>query len=151
MAASFFRFFGGYCIGLFAAGFFEARYPDNIDQFAYMNSVIFIGGGLPASIIGGLISDKLESRIPSIKGLIAGVGAYVAVPFILITFAAQLGFWESILSYYVAFFVAEMWYGPSHAQINNLFPSEYQGFAVALFNACGAVAGCIAATLLGAL
>ena len=51
----------------------------------------------------------------------------------------------------MAYFTAEMWYGPSHAQINNMFPSEYQGFAVAVFNFMGAVAGTIATLLLGAL
>ena len=44
-----------------------------------------------------------------------------------------------------------MWYGPSHAQINNMFPSEYQGFAVAVFNFMGAIAGTIATLILGAL
>ena len=44
-----------------------------------------------------------------------------------------------------------MWYGPSHAQINNMFPSEYQGFAVAVFNLGGAIAGTIATLSLGAL
>jgi hypothetical protein len=42
-----------------------------------------------------------------------------------------------------------MWYGPAHAQINNMFPSEYQGFAVAVFNFSGAVAGFIALNILG--
>ena len=55
------------------------------------------------------------------------------------------------MSYYVAYFTAEMWYGPSHAQINNMFPSEYQGFAIAVFNLAGAIAGTIATLLLGAL
>ena len=44
-----------------------------------------------------------------------------------------------------------MWYGPAHAQINNMFPSEYQGFAVAFFNLMGAIAGTIATLSLGAL
>jgi len=44
-----------------------------------------------------------------------------------------------------------MWYGPSHAQINNMFPSEFQGFAVAVFNFVGCVAGSIATLTLGAI
>lgn len=44
-----------------------------------------------------------------------------------------------------------MWYGPAHAQINNMFPSEYQGFAVAVFNLTGAIAGTVATLSLGAL
>jgi hypothetical protein len=74
-----------------------------------------------------------------------------ATPFILISYGWQPSFWGSILSYYVAYFLAEMWYGPAHAQINNMFPSEYQGFAVAVFNLTGAIAGTIATLSLGAL
>jgi len=42
-----------------------------------------------------------------------------------------------------------MWYGPSHAQINNMFPSEFQGFAIAVFNFVGAIAGTIATLSIG--
>ena len=55
------------------------------------------------------------------------------------------------MSYFVAYFLAEMWYGPSHAQINNMFPSEFQGFAVAVFNLAGSLAGSIATLLLSYL
>ena len=41
-----------------------------------------------------------------------------------------------------------MWYGPSHAQINNMFPSEFQGFAVAVFNLFGSTAGALATLIL---
>lgn len=113
--ASFFRFFGGYSLGFLSATFFDHRYPENTTQFAYMNTVIIVGGGLPSSFLGGYLSDKLENRIPNIKGLIAGLGALVAVPFITITFIVQPGFWTAIVSYYFGYFFAEMWYGPAHA------------------------------------
>jgi len=51
-----------------------------------MNAVIVIGGGLPASLIGGWMSDRLEPRFGSIKGLISGVGALAAIPFIMISY-----------------------------------------------------------------
>ena len=151
LAAGFCRFFGGYSLGFLSGPFFEKRFPDYKDQFAYMNTFVVIGGGLPASMLGGWMSDRFENKFGSIKGLIAGVGALVSAPFIFISYTIQPGFWGSIFSYYVAYFTAEMWYGPSHAQINNMFPSEYQGFAVAVFNLTGAIAGTVATLLLGAL
>ena len=87
MLAGFFRFFGGYSLGFLTAEFFEHRFPEYTNQFAVMNSVIVIGGGLPASMLGGYLSDRLESRYGSIKGLIAGLGALTAVPFIIISYA----------------------------------------------------------------
>jgi len=145
------RFFGGYSLGFLSGKFFEDRFPDYTTEFSIMNAVIVIGGGLPASMIGGILSDRLEHRYGNIKGLIAGVGALFAIPFIIISYGWQPSFWGSIISYYVAYFSAEMWYGPSHAQINNMFPSEYQGFAVAAFNLGGAIAGTIATLTLGAI
>ena len=150
IAAGALRFFGGYSLGFISGSFFEDRYPDKTSQFAIMNAVVVIGGGLPASMLGGWISDRYEAKYGSVKGLIAGCGALAAVPFIIVTYAVQPGFWPAILSYYVAYFVAEMWYGPAHAQINNMFPSEYQGFAVAVFNLTGAIAGTVATLSLGA-
>ena len=129
VAAGAMRFLGGYSLGFLSGGFFEDRYPEHTSQFSYMNAVIVIGGGLPASFLGGYLSDAWEEKYPTIKGLIAGVGALVSAPFIVIAYGLQPGFWGSIAAYYVAYFTAEMWYGPSHAQINNMFPSEYQGFA----------------------
>ena len=145
------RFFGGYSLGFLSGGFFEDRYPDYTTEFSIMNAVIVIGGGLPASMLGGYLSDSLEGKIGCVKGLISGVGALVSAPFIAISYGWQPSFWGSIISYYVAYFTAEMWYGPSHAQINNMFPSEFQGFAIAAFNLAGALAGTIATLTLGAI
>lgn len=44
-----------------------------------------------------------------------------------------------------------MWYGPAHAQINNLFPSQFQGFACAVFNLSGTIAGTIATAVVSKL
>ena len=150
--AVFFRGFSGACIGFLSGQFFEQRYPDNLTQFSYMNTVVVIGGGLPAVVIGGWISDRFESKIGSIKGIIAGIGALISTPFIIGAFVVQPdNFWVAITLYYFAFFTAEAWYGPAHAQINNMFPSEFQGFAVAVFNFISACGGSVATLTLGAL
>ena len=80
------RFFGGYSLGFLSGGFFEDRYPDYTKEFSVMNAVIVIGGGLPASMLGGWMSDAWEERYPNIKGLISGVGALVSAPFIAIAY-----------------------------------------------------------------
>ena len=148
-AAGAFRFMGGYTLGFLSATFFENRYPDYVNQYAFMGAFVVIGGGLPASIIGGWLGDKYEAKIGGIKSFISGIGALCALPFILVTYLIQPPFWIAIFSYYIAYFIGEMWYGPAHAQINNMFPSEYQGFSVAVFNFSGAIAGTIATTVIG--
>jgi membrane protein YqaA with SNARE-associated domain len=44
-----------------------------------------------------------------------------------------------------------MWYGPAHAAVNRIFPSEYQGIAIAIFTLLGSFAGAAATYLLGLL
>ena len=146
--AGFFRFWAGYSLGFLTASFFEHRWPEHSTQYSFAGAFIIVGGGLPASVLGGFLSDKLESKVPSMKGLIAGVGALAATPFIFVAYIIQPSFWGSICSYYMAYFIGEMWYGPSHAQINNMFPSEYQGFAVAVFNMFGSTAGALGTLIL---
>ena len=146
--AGFFRFWAGYSLGFLTASFFEHRWPDHSTQYSFAGAFIIVGGGLPASVLGGFLSDTLEKKVPSMKGLIAGVGALSAIPFMFVAYIIQPSFWGSICSYYIAYFIGEMWYGPSHAQINNMFPSEYQGFAVAVFNMFGSTAGALGTLIL---
>jgi len=85
-AASFFRFFGGYSLGFLSPTFFEKMYPDNNSDYAYMNTIIVTGGGLPACLIGGWLSDNMEEKYPTIKAMISGYGALIAIPFIAFTY-----------------------------------------------------------------
>ena len=86
LAGGFFRFFGGYSLGFLSGPFFLDRFKDYENQFSVMNAVVVVGGGLPASMLGGWMSDKLESKVGSMKGLISGVGALVSAPFIFISY-----------------------------------------------------------------
>lgn len=51
-----------------------------------MASVTTVGAGISASMIGGYLGDSLEVKIPMIKGIIAGGGALLALPFMMFTF-----------------------------------------------------------------
>jgi len=54
-------------------------------------------------------------------------------------------------SLFFAYLTAEMWYGPAHAAVNNIFPSEFQGIAIAIFTLLGSFAGAAATYFLGFL
>lgn len=51
-----------------------------------MGAFVVIGGGLPASMVGGYLGDRFEYKIGGIKSYISGVGALIALPFILVTY-----------------------------------------------------------------
>lgn len=146
-----FRFMGGYSIGFWGETFFDKVYHDHQKTYAYMNVVVEVLGGLPGSYMGGYLGDILEESYPRIKGQIAGYGALGAIPFIWMCYLGQWNFWVSIITLYISFWLAEAWYGPSHAVINVIFPIQYQGVAVAIYNLVGAFTGGLATFLLGYL
>lgn len=86
LAAGAMRFFGGYSLGFLSGNFFEKRYPGYDTQFAVANAFVVIGGGLPASMLGGWLSDRYEERYPAVKGWISGGGALLSAPFILLSY-----------------------------------------------------------------
>ena len=116
-----------------------------------MNAVVVVVGGLTSSYMGGWITDKYESKYPRIKGYISGLGALVSTIFIVITYTLQINFYVSMGSLFFAYLTAEMWYGPAHAAVNRIFPSEFQGIAIAIFTLLGSLAGATATYFLAFL
>jgi hypothetical protein len=60
LAATFFRFAGGYMLGFWARKYFSETYPDNVTQFAYSYFLILAFGSVPSELIGGFLTDKYE-------------------------------------------------------------------------------------------
>lgn len=150
--ASTLRFFGGFSLGFWSAPFFQAKWPEEKkNYFPIANAFVVVFGGLTSSYLGGWITDKYEDKYPLIKGQISGFGALASTIFIVITYTLQFNFWVSMASLLCAYLTAEMWYGPAHAAVNRIFPSEYQGIAIAIFTLLGSFAGAAATYLLGLL
>ena len=61
LMASFFRFMGGYTIGVWGKNYFSNAYPDRENEFAITYFLILIFGSVPSELIGGYIGDKYES------------------------------------------------------------------------------------------
>lgn len=149
--ASTLRFFGGFSIGFWSPSFFQGNFPEHTTDFSILNAFVVVVGGLTSSYMGGYITDKYEDRYPRIKGQISGYGALTSTIFIVITYTLQINFYVSMASLFLAYLTAEMWYGPAHAAVNRLFPSEFQGIAIAIFTLLGSLAGAFATYLLGLL
>lgn len=87
--ASTLRFIGGYSIGFWSPTFFQKKYPDYTEQYAFLNAFVVVVGGLTSSYLGGFVSDKYENSYPRIKGYISGFGALVSCVFIVVTYTVQ--------------------------------------------------------------
>lgn len=79
----------------------------------------------------------------------SAIGAFLGAIFIVLTFAIKTNFYLQMTTFYFEFLFAEVFFGPSYAQINKLISSQMQGLAVALFMLTGAVSGSILTYLLG--
>ena len=71
-------------------------------------------------MIGGYIGDKYEPRFPKVKGYISAGGAAIGSIFIVLTFLVESSFWVQIVTYYFEYLFAEVFFGPSYAQINKV-------------------------------
>jgi len=123
LLAAFFRFMGGYSLGYWAKTFFSGVYPDQGNEFSIAYFLILIFGGVPSELIGGYICDKYERTYPKVKGHLSALGAALGSIFIVLTFMVKTSFWMSIVFYYFAYLTAEVFFGPSFAQINILIQS----------------------------
>ena len=61
----------------------------------------------------------------------------------------KTSFWVQIVCYYFEYLTAEVFFGPTYSQINQMIPSTAQGIAVALFSFFGAISGSLATYVLG--
>lgn len=151
LCAAFFRFMGGYSLGYWGKTYFSMVYEDYNNEFSIAYFLILIFGGIPSEIIGGYICDKYEAQYPKVKGHVSAAGAALASIFIVLTFMIKTSFWWSVVFYYFEYLTAEVFFGPSFAQINILVQSQIQGLAVAIFMLVGAVSGSLATLVLGYL
>lgn len=115
LLAAFFRFMGGYALGVWGKNYFSIAYPDNENDYAIAYFLILIFGSVPSELIGGYIADKYEPTFPRIKGYLSAGGAAIGSIFIVFTFIVEMGFWPQIIAYYFEYLFAEVFFGPSYA------------------------------------
>ena len=115
LIASFFRFSGGYALGIWTKSYFSKVYPDMQDEFAVAYFLILIFGSVPSELIGGYIGDTYEQDYPRVKGYLSATGAFIGSIFIVLTFLIKSSFWLQIIAYYFEYLFAEVFFGPTYA------------------------------------
>ena len=77
-------------------------------------------GSVPSELIGGYLTDKFEEDYPRIKGHLSAAGAAIGAIFIVFSILIKSGFWIQLICLYFEFLFAEVFFGPSYAQINKI-------------------------------
>jgi hypothetical protein len=81
LAAAAARLFSGFAIGAWCAPFYRTYFPAHTRQFAVLNAVIVAGGGTFATVMGGVLSDRLTSGGKGhLAAYVPAVGSLLAIP-----------------------------------------------------------------------
>jgi len=106
------RFLGEYTISFWAVRYFTLTYPTYQSQYVLFTIIIFPLYCIIASFTGGLLTDKLLTSHPNIKGLICFLSPLIAYPFILTSFQFTHTFYSTYFLYACSFLFSEAWMGP---------------------------------------
>ena len=74
LLGGFLRNFAGCIITYYLPVFFGKNYPEMKSTYSLVNAAILSGGGILASLVSGILADKLESKSYWSKGIICMVG-----------------------------------------------------------------------------
>jgi nitrate/nitrite transporter NarK len=107
------RFFETFSIVYFLPIFFQKVYPLHKTEYGLYASAILAICGLSSSLIGGLLSDRLEKKSRMTKSLICIIGALIGLPAIAICTLTTNNFYVSIFFMAVKYLVAESWMPPA--------------------------------------
>jgi sugar phosphate permease len=81
----------------------------------------------------------------------AGSGVLIAFPLLFVAFIITDSFWLSIAFYQVNFFFSEVWSAPVISTLQNIYPSEIIGSAIAIYFLVGGLGGALSNLLAGIL
>jgi MFS family permease len=81
LAAAGARLFSGFAIGAWVAPFYRTHFAAHARQFAILNAAIVAGGGTLATVLGGVLSDRLTSGGRGwTAALVPALGSLLAIP-----------------------------------------------------------------------
>ena len=52
------------------ATYFTKNYPNDTNVYSVLNAFVVSVGGFISAMTGGILSDRLEDRVPTIKALV---------------------------------------------------------------------------------
>lgn len=151
LLGGFLRNFAGCIITYYLPVFFGKNYPEMKTTYSLVNAVILSGGGILASLVSGILADKLENKSYWSKGIICMVGQSLAVPFLCLATLNNQNFWLSICSYAAYFLIGSTYVGPAITMMQNTAPTHLSGSVVSVYFFSITIAQTIAPTLFSML
>ena len=140
MIASSLRNFGGIIIAAYLPVFFGKNFASYKAEYALLNAIGVSICGMVASISGGLIADKYESKSYMTKALICIAGCALSFPLVALGTLSVNNFYLSVLCYCLKVLVSGTYSGPAITMIQNTSPLSQQGNVISVYFFCITVA-----------
>jgi hypothetical protein len=144
-----FRFFETFSIVYFLPSFFQKVYPLFKAEYGLYNALIVAGMGFSSTIIGGILSDKLEKKSRMTKARICMIGSALGIPAILACTLITGNFYLSLFAMAIKYLVSECWMSPAITMMQATVKPEEQGSIVSAHLFYLTIVGCFSTVLLG--
>ena len=92
------RKFSDMIISCFLPVFFMSKYPTFKSTYALLGALNLAVLGFISNMLGGVIGDRYEEKMPLIKSYLLGFSALLSCPLVALCCLAPGGFWMSFLA-----------------------------------------------------
>jgi len=133
LLGTFFRNFAGSVVTYFLPVFFLKNFAAFKAEYSLVNSLCLSVLGLISGLIGGVISDKFESRNYFTKSLVCSLGSVIAFPLICYITLQTSNFWGSMACFSVYTLVSAAFSGPAITMMQNSSKKSMQGSIISAY------------------
>eukprot|EP00439_Symbiodinium_sp_Y106_P070760 s1955_g12.t1 len=141
LLASTLRFSAGFAILVWLPTAIRASFPNDVEQFAVINSLIKAFAGGASSLAGGVTADALRARGfgDQAAALFCGVTSLASAPLWYCTLGDGLSFETCMGFLLVEYLVAESWLGPAISALQGAVSVGQRGTAQGVFSSLTAL------------
>lgn len=119
-------------LGIWGALFFVRRHGMTLAQVGALAGILSISAGMPGTVLGGVLADRLRRRGRGGRMFFTACGALACIPLWLVLLYSR----NAILLIAASAFLlgaALMWLGPAAADVHEIVGPEMRGLGVAVY------------------
>ena len=135
LLASTLRFLAGFTVGVWIVPFYREAFPGAIGaEFALIKAAVNGVAGSLSATGGGVLSDRLGTKDPRFALWVPAAGSVLAIPCWIATLNAPT-LELSLGALFLEYLLAECWFGPTVAGLQDAAPPRAQGLTTGIFSA----------------
>lgn len=138
-------------LSIWGATFFTRVHNLDLALIGKLGGILSIAAGVPGTILGGYVADRLRRRGRGGRMFFSACGAVLAIPcWLMLLFSNSV--WSLLAANFVLLALSLMWLGPAAADVHEIAGPKLRGLGIGLyFFAVNIAAYAIGAPLVGLL